>query len=132
MANDNRATSLTIFYIRSGFRSAPRQIAVLYTQVKIGLAFRPPMIEKRPGLAEDGVGSGERQASDVLIHARAFAWLAIIHIHVLSRRVGPDDVEVLARSEVLVADAGGDDDPVARADGFDDARLAAQLHPGRT
>ena len=90
------------------------------------------MIEQRPGLAEDGVGRGERQARDVLIHARAFAGLAVIHIHVLSRRVCPDDVEVLARSEVLVTDPGRDDDHVARADGFDDARLAAQLHPGRT
>ncbi len=77
------------------------------------------MIEQRSGLAEDGVGRGQRKARDVFIHARAFAGLAVVHIHVLSRRVGPDDVKVAARSEVLVTDTGRDDDHIARADGFD-------------
>src|ERR1700741_4387714 len=74
-------------------------VATARAELKIDLAVLPPMIEQRPGLAEDGIGRGERQARDVLIHARAFAGLAIIHIHFLSRRVGADDVEVLARSE---------------------------------
>jgi hypothetical protein len=53
------------------------------------LALHSPMFEQRAGLAKDRVSSWQCKAPDVFISARAFAGFTVVHIHVLSRRVGP-------------------------------------------
>jgi len=65
------------------------------------------MIKQRAGLAEDGISCRQRQTRDVFINAWAFAGLAVIHIYVLLRWVGTDDVKVAAGTQVFVADASG-------------------------
>ena len=81
-----------------------------------------------PSSPNSGSAGGSGTAAMLVEHVRPLSFLARAEIPVRPGRIGADHEKVVARAEVLVADAGRDDHHVAGPNGHHHAPGAAEPH----